>query len=462
MDNLYSAKDIRREVTLAQYLADQEIPMKRNRAVAVWRGGDGLSVALRNATEADGVWYDHVTSKGGSVIDLCMAAENVDYRTALATLGERYHIKPLTLREAVDEWNDSHSFRGAHGKRRKPTYDAEPGLVARIADIGAKAHPEVTTPMALAKCLNPLYLTLAPEVQTFVQMTRLFGRCEWRQMWQQESRNFMLSHGIPHRFATPGENFHSSDGWLCAPHLPKPNWNALDNRCGELPWWNAKYNCITRNPLSGKRSPSAKSYAVKELIMKHRYALLEFDKMEMDRQCAFCLGLRSTPFWPRVASIVFSGNKSLHILLKVEDMKADAVESWMMAHFKSADDEAEQADDNGFKAFGGMRLAGRIREETGEVQQLLYLSPAAGVNYNTINHNYEQEEVAYSRPKLATDIPTVAVTPLPPPPPEPRIVPPPPELPRGDEPWDDVLTAYEVSEAYWSVFGGEELCEKSA
>ena len=150
-------------------------------------------------------------------------------------------------------------------------------------------------------------------------------------------------------------------------------------------------DCISRNQYTGHFNEAAQSYTVKDCIARPRYALIEFDAMPLDRQCAFWLGFLKDPQRAAtVASIVFSGNKSLHGLLEIP--AGVTWEKWtanLAALFWSDETDAYtrtnkdgkqemvypfKCDKAGLTANGNTRIAGGRRSDSGAIQELLYLA----------------------------------------------------------------------------------------
>lgn len=137
---------------------------------------------------------------------------------------------------------------------------------------------------------------------------------------------------------------------------------------------------IGRNPYSGAQGRNGEgkpSLVSTDCISAFRYALIEFDSLPIPEQCAFWLGfLRSnSPLSARLFSLVYSGGKSIHGLLRIEAERSHAptVTRDMKRLFCADPDSCFHADVAGFTLRGGTRLAGARRSDNGEVQQLLYL-----------------------------------------------------------------------------------------
>lgn len=116
---LYDADEVKRRVTVRQYLADRGEPITSgNRFRAIWRGGDGPSGSFDPGADGIELWYDHKGNLGGTVIDLCMAWEGLDFPKAVAALAERFgvpasgEIKP---RPGAREFDRRYDYTDADG-----------------------------------------------------------------------------------------------------------------------------------------------------------------------------------------------------------------------------------------------------------------------------------------------------------------------------------------------------------
>lgn len=154
--------------------------------------------------------------------------------------------------------------------------------------------------------------------------------------------------------------------------MPCSQWTAerLDGR-----------DTLYRNPLlgtMGKTSEGKDSFTSADCIASARYALLEFDHLPPRQQAAFWLGfLREYPEPKRLRSLVWSGHRSIHGLLKINATceTAEGWESHLKDYFTSSGNVIQQADPLGFKPHGGTRLAGAIRKYDNRLrlQELIYL-----------------------------------------------------------------------------------------
>jgi len=90
---MYDFDEVKRCVSITQYLIDQGYDIHNGRTQAKWRSGDGFNVAIDDAM---GTWCDHGgggNNEGGSVIDLCMKIEGAASATEAANvLGARYGV----------------------------------------------------------------------------------------------------------------------------------------------------------------------------------------------------------------------------------------------------------------------------------------------------------------------------------------------------------------------------------
>ncbi len=165
---------------------------------------------------------------------------------------------------------------------------------------------------------------------------------------------------------------------------------------------------VVPNPFTGergKKTDGGMSYAAQSCLARFPFAEVEFDDMPLKVQAAFWRGLLTTsPLAPMVASITFSGDRSLHGLLYVG---ADSELDWrkmvyykdefgqergrlrgLLAtdpeHFAGADEREHwpfRADPMGMRPRQATRLPGvhRIAADgtRGMMQSLLYLNPGA-------------------------------------------------------------------------------------
>lgn len=167
-------------------------------------------------------------------------------------------------------------------------------------------------------------------------------------------------------------------------------------------------DCINKNPLTGRQGTSGKgepSFTSRDCIAVYRYALIEFDYLTLQEQAAFWLGWLSDPKRAAtLAALTFSGGKSLHGLIRTG---ADAITAPTVQRNLSdllcADPEKQivngktvypfRADPNTLRPDGGTRLAGAVRCDNGNRQQLLYLS----VHNATSTPSQNTGEATYTR-----------------------------------------------------------------
>ena len=151
-------------------------------------------------------------------------------------------------------------------------------------------------------------------------------------------------------------------------------------------------DCINKNPLTGRQGTSGKgepSFTSRDCIAAYRFVALEFDYLTLQEQAAFWLGWLSDPKRATtLAALTFSGGKSLHGLIRTgaDAITAPTIEK-TMRDLLCADLEKRivngktvypfRADENGLRPHGGTRLAGAVRRDNGNRQQLLFLNPEA-------------------------------------------------------------------------------------
>jgi hypothetical protein len=166
--------------------------------------------------------------------------------------------------------------------------------------------------------------------------------------------------------------------------------------CGELDAWPSKQKELIRgahdwadaflsghpipeqlavNPMSGKEGTNQSggpSYRSSNCVADYRYTLFESDYAPLDIQAAF-LHRMIADGWP-VASITYSGGKSLHALIRVDGIETE--EQWdlkikteLASYLK-----ALGADDSCFLSHQTSRLPGAFRQDKGKRQSLLWLA----------------------------------------------------------------------------------------
>ncbi|MBQ1429102.1 MAG: hypothetical protein IIZ06_05485 [Kiritimatiellae bacterium] len=160
---------------------------------------------------------------------------------------------------------------------------------------------------------------------------------------------------------------------------------------------------VSLNPLTGKEGRTKDglpSFDCAATVAAFPFALLEFDAMPLDGQCAlFAALIRRKP--GRVVSICYSGGKSLHGVILIpeafdrrgetlppltplrEDRSDEDDQKWrenmdaLVRLFASSDDPAERIDlAPTMNPAVHTRLAGAFRADKGKRQTLLYLDAA--------------------------------------------------------------------------------------
>lgn len=141
---------------------------------------------------------------------------------------------------------------------------------------------------------------------------------------------------------------------------------------------------IVPNAISGKEAETTdgrKSLIAESCISKFTFVLVEFDSMPLKVQAAFWRGLLTkSPLAPKVVSIVYSGGKSLHGLLRVGCRTRDewqTVRDQLRRLLATDPDPASRADEQAMRPRTGTCLPGVRRFDNGKLQRLLYLNPEA-------------------------------------------------------------------------------------
>lgn len=167
---------------------------------------------------------------------------------------------------------------------------------------------------------------------------------------------------------TPGANL-----------VPCREWLADLGRGASMPG-----DIVVPNPFTGEEGDTAgggRSFVAQSCLARFPFAVIEFDGLPLPLQYAFWRGLlMKSPLAPRVASITYSGGKSLHGLLHVA---CGSLDEWLTVRdklrglFAADEDPAFRADQEAMRPRTGTRLAGVARFENDRLQRLLYLNPGA-------------------------------------------------------------------------------------
>jgi hypothetical protein len=135
-----------------------------------------------------------------------------------------------------------------------------------------------------------------------------------------------------------------------------------------------RYEFFCINPLSGKAHPQAGGCGMSRrcdaAVVRYRYALVEFDVLPIPRQLAFWSVARLP-----IAALTFSGGKSVHALIDLGSRVWDR-ESWRRVVKKElfADFLIPcGADGSTANPSRLSRMAGHLRADKGQIQELLYL-----------------------------------------------------------------------------------------
>ena len=206
------------------------------------------------------------------------------------------------------------------------------------------------------------------------------------------------------------------------------------------------------NPFTGKEeigSNGTQSRLLEKCVARFPLMLLEFDGLPLQDQCRFWAGMieREMP----IVSIVYSGGKSLHGVLRVGAANASI---WAerceqaKALFCADPDEKYRADIQAMRPAVAVRLAGSIRQDTKREQRLLYLDPTAGIAPNAQERPVERaaqntdkippESASGLQRRFSASYDVVSNN---------------PPLPPDDAPLDDIIAVFEVMEAWQAAKG---------
>ena len=182
-------------------------------------------------------------------------------------------------------------------------------------------------------------------------------------LWQPKDNLHIFTIERPSR-GKPGSNLLWQEAWVRGYQVRTP-----------------KGDGIIANPFTGNPSVNSgvESYITKDCLAGYPYALVEFDALSLGQQCAFWLGfLQKSKYRDLLASLVYSGGKSIHGLLRINALDILAQGAWrtrLHNLFASNPNKSLCADPAGFLPHQGTRLAGALRNGDGPVQELLYLRP---------------------------------------------------------------------------------------
>ena len=233
--------------------------------------------------------------------------------------------------------------------RTKPTAPKQPtDRVRRLIELGK----DVATMEALRE-LSPAEIVpgtteTARRIQGETMLQLLFGRADWVHIRRDKTDN------AP---AKPGTNLRPMRDWLFS-----------TGEFGEV---------VRVSPLTGGQGVTGEgkpSFACKETIAAFRFAVWEFDEMPLADQCRFWAGFIRNGKLPLV-SLTYSGGKSIHGVVRVD---APDAETWtryraaIVERYAADPDPRYRLDVQALQPLTGTRLAGAVRGDTGEVQELLF------------------------------------------------------------------------------------------
>jgi len=137
---------------------------------------------------------------------------------------------------------------------------------------------------------------------------------------------------------------------------------------------------LIANPLTGQTTLAKEgtpSLRCDANVRRHRYALVEFDAMPLEEQCAFWAGVITTRILP-LRSLVFSGSKSLHGLVEIDapdraawDKTLDTLLCAVCNPDAPKDRQADRLCRNPARL---TRLAGAWRQDKEKRQRLIWLA----------------------------------------------------------------------------------------
>lgn len=161
--------------------------------------------------------------------------------------------------------------------------------------------------------------------------------------------------------------------------MPCRDWLAMLERGEKM-----NGDLIVANVFSGAAANTTdgrKSFIAQSCLARFPFAVVEFDSMPLKVQAAFWRGLlMRSPLAPKVASITYSGGKSLHGLLHVGCrtlVEWQTVREQLRGLLAADPDPAFRADEQAMRPRTGTRLSGVRRFDNGRRQTLLYLNPEA-------------------------------------------------------------------------------------
>ncbi len=157
--------------------------------------------------------------------------------------------------------------------------------------------------------------------------------------------------------------------------LPAGEWpdclHGLGDRC-----------LVNPNPYTGEEGVTTEgrpSFTAQSCLARFPFIIVEFDDMPLSKQCAFWRGLLTkSPLAATVATVTYSGGKSLHGLLYVgcATLAEWAERRDQLRRLLAADeDKAFRADEQSMRPGQATRLPGVVRFDSGRLQELLYLNP---------------------------------------------------------------------------------------
>jgi len=255
---------------------------------------------------------------------------------------------PLTIQEIRHALDTAHTsierFRPGPRKQEKPPLGPRAkDYVPQMIELGRGAT------MDQISGLSPLGIPPGPRDQTMLFLSTLYAEGD------------LIYIGPKNGIGEPGLNIRPVADWKKQPGLRGP--------------------LIISNPLTGKKgiaNDGTPSYRCKDSVKSFFLGLTEADKMPLDMQACFWVGVLKSETLP-LRSLVYSGGKSIHGLI---ELAVSGLQEWeteiskLMHAVAHPSLPLEQRADPSCRNPDRMsRLPGVIRPETQKMQQLLWLSP---------------------------------------------------------------------------------------
>ena len=155
-------EEVKKEVTLQQYLHDQGVEVRHNRTRCPVHGGDNpQSFSIVPESQR---WHCFRCGESGDLIDLCQAVEGGENWEAMVALAERYGVERSERSSSWLEWqDDKYRVRDAMHKHLADVYIRRLlRIYAPLVLVGGETPGEEVEELErLASVLWPFALRLA-------------------------------------------------------------------------------------------------------------------------------------------------------------------------------------------------------------------------------------------------------------------------------------------------------------